>query len=246
MNGELHVFNSTDELFHAAAAKFVEAARSAVTARSRFTVALAGGGTPQTLYELLATEPYRSQVEWSKVEWFWGDERAVGPDDPESNYRMARLALLSQIDADASRVHRLRGEAEPLTAAADEYERELVRVFGTPADGPPPSFDLVLLGMGGDGHTASLFPFTAALDEQKRWVTVNDVPQLNARRLTMTYPLLNAAASVVFLVTGVGKAKVLREVLKGPHDPRRLPSQAVRPAGSLHWYVDHPAAGQLE
>jgi 6-phosphogluconolactonase len=246
MNGELHVFETTDRLFHAAAAKLVEEARSAIAARSRFTVALAGGSTPQTLYELLAVEPYRSQVAWSKVEWFWGDERAVGPDDPESNFRMARQALLSKVEADASKVHRLCGEAVPLATAAEEYQRELARVFGVPTDGPPPSFDLVLLGMGGDGHTASLFPFTAALDEQKRWVTANDVPQLNARRLTVTYPVLNAAASVVFLVTGVGKAKVLREVLQGPHDPRRLPSQAVRPAGSLHWFVDHSAASQLE
>lgn len=242
----LQVFDAADALFHAAAAKFVEAARSAVAARSRFTVALAGGSTPQSLYELLAVEPYRSQVAWSQVEWFWGDERAVGPEDPESNYRMARLALLSKVDADASKVHRLRGEAEPLASAADEYERELAGAFNTPPTPAPPSFDLVLLGMGGDGHTASLFPFTAALDERKRWVTANDVPQLNARRLTMTYPLLNAATAVVFLVTGVGKAKVLRDVLQGPHDPRRLPSQAVRPAGSLHWYVDHPAASQLE
>jgi 6-phosphogluconolactonase len=246
MNADVRIFATSDELFRAAAETFAETARAAIAARGAFTVALAGGSTPRALYERLASPPYREAVTWRNVEWFWGDERAVGPDDPQSNYRLAREALLAQVDVDPLRVHRLRGEATPLTVAAEEYERELSRVFAVAPAGPPPSVDLVLLGMGDDGHTASLFPDTAALDERRRWVAANDVPQLRTQRLTMTYPLLNAASLVVFLVTGEAKAEMLREVLQGPYDPRRLPGQAVQPAGRTIWFIDRTAASRLE
>lgn len=251
MNADVRIFAAPDaddnaELFTTAANLFAESARAAIAARGMFTVALSGGSTPRSLFERLAVAPYRDAIEWRKIRWFWGDERTVGPDDPASNYRMAREALLSKVDVDPALVFRLRGEADPPTVAADEYERDLAAVFGAKINGPPPSLDLVLLGMGDDGHTASLFPNTDALDERKRWVTANHVPQHDTWRLTMTYPMLNAAGHVLFLVAGPTKAGVLREVLQGPYDPRRLPSQAVRSAGRLTWFVDRAAASQLE
>lgn len=253
MNGTLQVFDTEAALFQGAAEKFVAAATAAIAARGRFTVALSGGSTPRGLYERLTSEPFRDQVEWPKVEWFFGDERPVGPDDPESNYRLARETLFTKLGVDEERVHRIQGESERPEAAANEYQKELARVFG--AGGAPtgageagwPSFDLVLLGMGSDGHTASLFPFTSALNVRKRWVAANDVPQLSTRRYTLTAPVINAAACVLFLVTGVGKAKVLREVLQGRREPKRLPSQLIKPnGGELLWYVDRAAASQLE
>lgn len=246
MNADVRIFTTTAELFTAAADLFAQSARAAIAARGTFTIALSGGSTPRSLFERLAAAPYRDAIAWRKIRWSWGDERTVGPDDPASNYRMAREALLSKVDVDPALVFRLRGEAVPPAVAADEYEQVLEAFCGATLGGPPPSLDLVLLGMGDDGHTASLFPHTAALDEQRRWVTANQVPQHDTWRLTMTYPVLNAAAHVVFLVAGTTKAGVLREVLQGPYDPRRLPSQAVRPAGRLTWFVDRAAASQLE
>lgn len=247
MHGELKIFETEGDLFAAAAQTFSEAVRATLVVRPRFTVALSGGSTPKALFERLAQPPFRDELPWSQIEWFWGDERAVGPDDPESNYRMAREALLAHVDVDPAKVHRMLGESEKLPQAAKAYEHELAKVLGVPESGPPPSLDLVLLGMGGDGHTASLFPLTKALGEKKRWVVANDVPQLDTRRLTFTYPMLNAAASVMFFVSGVGKAKVLRDVLTGPADVRRLPSQNVNPtSGKLVWYVDRAAANLLD
>jgi 6-phosphogluconolactonase len=247
MNHDLRVFDTEAEVFDAAAQTFADAVRAVLAVRPRFTVALSGGSTPRALFERLAQPPHRDEIAWRTIDWFWGDERAVGPDDADSNYRMARETLLSKLNIAPDRVHRLRGEAEPLARGADEYVHELAETFGVSPDGPPPSLDLVLLGMGSDGHTASLFPFTSALDERRRWVVANDVPQLNTKRLTLTYPMLNAASCVMFLVSGVGKAKVLREVLEGASDPRRLPSQAVQPThGRLVWFLDRAAAGLLE
>jgi len=247
MIGKLEQFDKDVALFHAAAEKFVALAHAAIDARGRFTLALSGGSTPKALYELLTTDAYRGRVAWENVEWFFGDERSVGPDDPESNYRMAREAILTKLNVPAERVHRIQGEHERPAEAAADYAKQLAAVFGVSASGPPPSIDLVLLGMGNDGHTASLFPFAAALQEKTRWVVANDVPQLNTRRYTLTAPVINAAACVLFLITGVGKAKVLNEVLAGEHEPERLPSQLIRPiAGELLWYVDRAAASRLE
>jgi len=246
MNGALRIFDNEAALFEAAAEKFVTFGAQAIADRGRFTVALAGGGTPKSLYERLAGDAYRDRIDWSKIEWFFGDERPVDPDDPESNYRMAFAALLGKPMIDPARVHRIVGESERPETAAAEYQKEIARVFGVAADGPPPSFDLVLLGMGSDGHTASLFPFTAALNVRKKWVSANDVPQMSTRRYTLTPLTINAAACVMFLVTGPGKAKTLRDVLNGPPEPKRLPSQMIKPAGELWWYVDRAAASQLE
>jgi len=246
MNADIRVFDADEELFRTAADVFVDAARAAIASRGTFTVALSGGSTPRSLFARLAASPYREQVEWKKIQWFWGDERTVGPDDQQSNYHMAREALLSKVDVDSAKVFRLRGEAVPPQLAADDYEQALAKSFDANVGGSPPSLDLVLLGMGDDGHTASLFPNTAALNEQRRWVVANHVPQHDTWRLTMTYPLLNAASAVLFLVGGAGKAGVLREVLQGPYDPLKLPSQAIKPAGRLTWFVDRAAASQLE
>jgi len=247
MNGALRIFDNEATLFEAAADKFTALAGQSIAERGRFTVALAGGGTPKGLYQQLADAPYRERLDWSKVEWFWGDERPVGPEDPESNYRMAFESLLGPLGVDPARVHRIIGEHERPETAAVEYQKEIAHVFGVPFDGPPPALDFVLLGMGSDGHTASLFPFTQALNVRKKWVAANDVPQMTTRRYTLTSLAINVAACVMFLVTGPGKAKTLRDVLTGPPEPKRFPSQMIKPtAGELWWYVDRGAASLLE
>lgn len=242
----LHVYATAEALSLAAADLFLAIGRQAVADTGRFTVALAGGSTPRRLYELLAENPHRAGMDWAAVEWFFGDERAVPPDHPDSNYRMARAALLDPVFAPAGRVHRMAAEGADLPAAAAGYQAVMARVFGADSEGSPPVFDLVLLGMGDDGHTASLFPYTEALRVSDAWVAANEVPQLRSRRMTLTFPLINNAANVLFLVAGSDKTGVLAEVLEGPADHDRLPSQRVVPVtGNLLWYVDDAAAGQL-
>jgi 6-phosphogluconolactonase len=180
------------------------------------------------------------------VEVFWGDERCVPPTHADSNYRMAKEALLDLVPIPAERVHRMAGESPDPAAAAAAYEAEIARVLGGSPGGAPPALDLVLLGMGADGHTASLFPGTTALGERRRWVVANHVPKLGVDRVTLTWPILNRAAHVFFLVVGADKAAVLREVLEGPPAVERLPSQGIRPeAGRLVWICDRLAAGAL-
>lgn len=240
-------FPDAEALSRAAAEEFVRLARSAIDTGGRFTVALSGGSTPRRLYQLLAAAPLREQVDWTRVEFFWGDERSVPPTHKDSNYRMAREAMLDTLDVPAGHVHRLHGESSDLDTAAQSYQAELARVFGIPPTGDPPRFDLVLLGMGPDGHTASLFPHTAALQETVRWVVPNRVPQKNTDRLTLTVPVLNAAAVVLFLIAGEDKTDRLAEVLEGPPDTARLPSQLIRPYdGQLLWFVDTAAAKKLK
>jgi 6-phosphogluconolactonase len=195
-------------------------------------------------------------VDWTAVQVFWGDERCVPPDHPDSNYRMARETLLDHVPLPAGNVHRIRGELPPTQAAA-EYERELHAFFSLPPLGaatrreaPMASFDLVLLGMGSDGHTASLYPGTLAIHETERWVTAHRVEKLDAWRITLTPPALNAAAQVTFVVSGTPcgrKAEALRQVLAGPYRPQELPAQVIRPApGRLCWLVDREAAALWE
>jgi 6-phosphogluconolactonase len=242
----LRCFADVETLSHAAAMEFAQRAMEATAAR-HFTVALSGGHTPKRLYELLAAAPYRLQVDWSRVEVFWGDERPVPADDPQSNYRMANAALLQHVPISAKQVHRMPAERPDRDVAAAEYEAEIARVFGVPAMGSPPAFDLILLGMGPDAHTASLFPETAALKEAKRWVLPNYVPKMNTYRMTFSVPLINQARCVFFLVAGADKAVPLGEVLEGPRDPERLPSQLIQPVhGPAMWFVDVAAAAQLQ
>ena len=223
-----------EELAEAAARAFVESAAEAIAERGRFAVALAGGSTPKATYEVLARD-HSEDVDWPNVHAFFGDERTVPPDHEDSNYRMAREALL-----DRGPVHRMRGELPPDEAAAS-YERELKEFFGDDF----PVFDLVMLGIGKDGHTASLFPETAALGVTDRLAVANPVPKLDTTRLTLTMPVLNAAREVRFLVAGAGKAEALAEILEGDADPREYPAKLVRPPGGPIWMVDHAAAGAL-
>ncbi len=229
-------------LARAAAEHFVALAQEAVSAHGRFAVALAGGSTPRAMYTLLATGEFASRVDWTRVHIFWGDERCVPPDHPDSNYRTARKALLDYIPVPPDQVHRIQGEIEP-ALAADAYERTLQAFF---APGQP-RFDLILLGLGEDGHTASLFPGTAAIHEPTRWVVGHYVSKLSAWRVTLTPVAINAAANVTFLVSGATKAGRLNQVLTGPYQPDVLPSQIVRPTnGRLSWLVDSAAAALLK
>jgi 6-phosphogluconolactonase len=235
-----------EEVCRVAAEELVGLGRAAIDSRGRFTVALSGGSTPRRLFELLAGTPFRERLDWTQVEFFWGDERVVPPDHPDSNFRMANEAMLRRLEIAAARIHRIPGERTDRDAAAAEYQAEIARVFGVPAAGPPPAFDLVLLGMGPDGHTASLFPHTEALKEATRWVVPNYVPKLSAYRMTLTPVILNRAACVMFLVAGADKAEPLAEVLEGPADPDRLPSQRIHAeAGRMVWLIDRAAGSKL-
>ena len=218
----------------------VASASEAIDARGRFSIALSGGKTPEALFALLAQEPYRSIIDWAKVQVFFGDERCVPPDSPQSNYGMARRTLLTKVPIPGDNVYRMRGEIDP-NEAAKEYGQMLKEKFG---DG---GLDLVLLGMGDDGHTASLFPGTQALNETKHRCVANFVPKLNTWRITLSAPFINQSKRVLILVAGKEKAQRLQEVLEGPRDPQRLPIQLIAPTnGQLVWMVDADAAGMNE
>jgi 6-phosphogluconolactonase len=233
------------ELNKIAAAKFVSLARSAIVKNGRFTVALAGGSTPKGLYELLATGKFRALLDWSRVYFFFGDERNVAPDDAESNFRMANETLLEPLKIKPENIFRWRTELENAEAIAENYEKTIKGFFDL-SENEFPRFNLILLGMGDDGHTASLFPFTEALREREKIAVANPVEKLDAIRLTLTFPAINTAASVAFLVSGENKAEVLRRVLEGESEPEKYPSQTVKPKnGSLFWLLDRQAAKNL-
>jgi 6-phosphogluconolactonase len=239
---DVHVFESPEEVARAAARRIVELAKESIDARGAFSLALSGGSTPRRIYELLAGEEFRERIDWPNVHVFFGDERTVAPDHADSNYRMANETLLSRVPIPAENLHRIEGVGDAAANASD-YESEMRGFFG---DAEWPRLDLVMLGMGDDGHTASLFPGTKALEEQRAWVVANWVEKFNTWRITLSAPALNAARHVLFLVTGAGKAERLREVLQGEHDPARLPSQLIQPQdGSLEWYVDRDGAARL-
>ncbi len=246
---EVRIVENTERLAWEAAEEFVRQAGEGVEHRGAFTVALAGGSTPRVLYALLAGEggaPFRAQLPWERIHVFWGDERHVPPEHPDSNYRMAREAMLSRVPIPPENVHRIMSENPDAGKAADEYADELRRFFHVPIDRFP-QFDLVLLGMGVDGHTASLFPGTVAVHEQKRLVATPWVEKFRAYRITLTPPVLNNAACILFLVSGEDKANALQAVLEGEYRPERLPAQIIRPtAGRLLWIVDRPAARLLQ
>ncbi len=236
------VVKDTAALARAAGELFVKLAAQTAGGRRPFHVLLAGGTTPKAVYALLASATYRSRVDWERVVFFFGDERAVPPDHPESNYRMANEVLFRPLGVAESSVHRMKAEADDLDAAAGAYEDELRACFGT-----FPRFGLVLLGMGSDGHTASLFPGSPVLKEQARWVApVLDAPKPPPRRLTVTLPVLNAGQQVVFMVTGHDKAPALREVLEGTASPEKYPAKCIQPGPErLLWLVDEAAAAEL-
>lgn len=236
----VEIFDDLENLSRAAAGLFVTAAKNAIEANGRFTVALAGGSTPRQTYELLTEPTFRDQIRWEAVHVFWGDERCVPPNDPRSNARMARLALLHHVPVPVEQVHPIRSMDDPRESAAD-YAAVLHRTF----DPASPRFDLVILGMGEDGHTASLFPGTPALDETESWVAA--VLSKAPPRVTLTLPVLNAAGIVAFLVSGDNKANALQRVIEGVSTMEPLPAARVVPGdGSIRWFVDRSAAAKLK
>jgi len=243
-NREIIVCRDSDELSRRAAAQFVSLADDAIARSGRFAVALSGGSTPRALYSLLASPEYRERVDWPNVHLFWGDERCVPPDHPESNFRMVREALLSKIQISPGNIHRMTGEIEPGRAAA-LYEEELKQFFGL-ARGGLPRFELIFLGLGEDGHTASLFPESAALKESTHLAATAYVEKLQAHRLTLTLPTINAAAQVTFLVSGQSKSTVVKEILGPDSHPGNYPAAKVSPFdGRLTWLITADAAGGL-
>ncbi len=243
---ELVVVPDPTRLARVAVERFTKIAEEAVARSRRFTVALAGGSTPRGLYSLLATEPYRSRLPWQEIHVFWGDERCVPPEHVESNYGTAYETWLRHLSIPLEQIHRMRGEDPDRDRAAAEYEQMLRDVFGLTA-GVLPRFDLILLGMGPDGHTASLFPGSPVLREGRHLVVAPYVERLGGYRLTLTLPVLNAAAAILFLVSGHDKAPMLRRVLTGAGGNDPLPAQLISPRhGTVTWLVDSAAASLLE
>lgn len=240
---DILTFSDTEKLTYAAADYIAKVAQEAIASCGRFTIALSGGTTPKKLYGLLATEPYRSQIDWAKVEIFWSDERCVPPDDAESNYHLAQEVMLSKLPLSASQIHRMPADAADRDSAAEKYTQEMQRVFGETL----PHFDLLQLGMGPEGHTASLFPHQPSLHEQQRLIMPVTVPKPPPPRLTFTPPLLNAARHILFLVTGGEKADAIQAVLEGNHQPDKYPAQIVQPTqGEVTWMLDTAAATKLK
>jgi 6-phosphogluconolactonase len=243
---EILVYPEAKAFYRAVADEFLRLGRVSIAQQDRFTVALAGGSTPRASYTLLAEDERAGQagLAWDKVEIFFGDERAVPPDHPDSNFRMAQEVLLSRVPLRPESVHRIQAEADPTEAAA-RYEEELSRVFKADRD-QVPRFDLILLGMGPDGHTASLFPGSVALQETKRLISANWVEKFKSHRITFTFPLLNAAATALFAVSGADKAAMVQQVLRGDSAGPIYPAERVRPStGRLVWMLDEAAASAL-
>ncbi len=236
-------YPDTDTLSRDAAQYIVRLANESIISHGRFTLALSGGTTPKKLYGLLGDEPYRSQIDWTKVDIFWSDERCVPADSEDSNYLLAQQVLLSKIPIAASQIHRMPADRADRDAASAAYTDEMRRVFATDNI---PNFDLIQLGMGPEGHTASLFPHQPSLHEQQRLVMPVIVPKPPPPRLTFTPPILNAARNVLFLVTGSEKADAIQAVLEGAYNPDEYPAQIVRPTnGEVVWMLDQGAASKL-
>jgi 6-phosphogluconolactonase len=236
----IQVFTTNEALADAVARHVAKCAEESIAATGRFILALSGGSTPEAAYQRLTTDDRRVATDWRLIHILWGDERCVPPDDPRSNYRMAKETLLDRVPIPAEHIHRIRGEDDPERAASD-YERELRRLL------PDGEIDLVLLGLGEDGHTASLFPGQPAVQETERWVRAVPAPDGKLWRVTLTPGILNRAKNVTFVVSGVNKAETLQRVLEQPFTPDALPAQAIRQAqGRLTWMVDQAAAGRVK
>jgi 6-phosphogluconolactonase len=239
---ELHVYKNPDELSHAVAKWIADIIAATLKHQDRFTIALSGGSTPKALHKILAASPYQEQIDWSKLHIFWGDERAVPFDDDRNNAKMAYDTLLNFVPVPPYHIHVMRTDIPPAESAL-EYEKILHFYF----DNTPLSFDLVLLGMGDDGHTLSLFPGTAAVHEEKAWTIAYFLKAQDMYRITLTKTIVNRAARIAFLTTGDKKAHALQEVLHGAYNPDLYPSQEIKPAkGELHWFVDEAAAADLK
>lgn len=243
---EFRIAGDLHEWAQDAAAFILSVGEQAIKSQGRFIIALSGGSTPKTLYQFLATPEWKTRLDWSRIFFLFGDERCVPPDHPESNFKMAQTALFQPLNIHPHHICRMKGEHEDPTAAAQEYEETIRRLTKSPSS-KVPLIDLVLLGLGDDGHTASLFPGTAALQEQNRSVTVGHAPTGIRTRLTLTLGVLNHAAVVLFLVTGSGKAEIVRRVIESDSEPdRSLPAAKISPeSGRLVWMLDQAAAQQL-
>jgi 6-phosphogluconolactonase len=242
---DIRTYPDPAALMDAAAAEFLAIAAEAIAGRGRCLVALSGGSTPRGMYERIAARG-RETLDWSRVEFLWSDERTVPPTHPDSNYRMTRESLLAPLGTPDDQIHRMRGEADDLEGAAREYETTLATLTGVQPGHGVPQLDLVLLGLGTDGHTASLFADTVALDVRDRWVVRNYVARFTTSRLTLTFPVILAAREIRVLVAGADKAPALAGVLTGPWDPDRLPAQRLAHAsGHVVWLADRDAAGTL-
>ena len=241
MSRRFIVLPTPEAVAAAAADRLIASARNAIRRRGRFRVALSGGSTPRGVYALLAAPPRADAVDWSRVEFFWGDERACPPDDPDSNFGLARALLLDRLKGIRPRaVHRMPADADDRDRAATRYQAEIARAFELPADASrPPGLDLVWLGMGRDGHTASLFPGSSALSERRRWVVATQAPPPSGWRMSFTLPLINAARAVMFVAVGADKSAALSSIRSGTSD---LPAAHVRARSTL-WLVDAAAAG---
>ena len=245
-NPDIIICDDKESLYREAATRFADLASKAIAERGRFMVALSGGSTPKALFELLATDAWRGKVDWSRTHLFWGDERYVPKDHKDSNYRMTEEALLSKVDVPAGNVHRVPTEAGTPEEVAAIYERTLREQFGL-SEGEALRFDLIHLGLGDDGHTASMFPGTTAMHEAERLVVAVWVEKFSSNRITCTPVVLNNAAEVEFLVAGASKKDVVPQVIRGAYEPDRLPSQTVKPhSGALRWILDREAAAGLE
>jgi len=245
---EIRIAKDTLEQSFIAAEEFAERALESVERSGSFRVVLAGGTTPRLLYTLLSdpTEPFAGRIPWGSCHFFWGDERHVPPEDPESNYRMAKETLLSRVPVPTGNVHRVQAENPDASGAASDYDAK-VREFFHLQGGERPGFDLILLGLGTDGHTASLFPGTSIIREKRRLVSAEWIKKLHSHRISMTPPALNHAARVIFLACGSGKAEVVRDVISGTFQPDILPAQVVQPEnGTLLWLLDKSAAERLQ
>ncbi|MEO6589114.1 MAG: 6-phosphogluconolactonase [Pyrinomonadaceae bacterium] len=241
----IKIFPDIKQLNFFAAGKFIEIAKDAIKVRGKFSVALAGGSTPESLYQLLSSEEFKYEIDWSKVFFFFGDERNVPSDDAESNYRMANENLFAPLKISDENIFRWQIELNDPEKIVEDYE-VLLKMFFALFEDELPKFDLILLGMGEDGHTASLFPFTEALKEREKIVVVNWVEKLNTNRLTFTYPTINNASNVIFLVSGESKAEALKEILEGEYQPEKYPAQAVKlNGGNLFWLIERQAARLL-
>jgi 6-phosphogluconolactonase len=243
---EVHILPDGPAIANRCAQKFVEIAAAAVKEKGSFDVALAGGSTPKTLYGLLVNDPaLRARVPWDKMHLFFGDERHVGPSDPQSNFSMAQETMISKSPLKPEQVTRIKGECPEAEDAAKEYERDL-RAYFKLSDGQFPRFDLVLLGMGSEGHTLSIFPGTKAVRENRRIAVHNWVGKVLMDRITLTAPAVNNARNVIFMVTGADKAPALTAVLERFYEPDQLPAQLIQPAnGNLLWLVDTGAGSML-
>lgn len=235
------IYENVDALGSAVAELFLKKACLAVAERGRFTVSLAGGQTPQRIYEMLAKPPYSHQIPWEGIHIYWGDERYVPADDIRSNQLMARKAFLDHVPIPQQQIHPIVCNSTPEQAAKD-YEEVIASTFSE----EEPQFDFIFLGLGSDGHTASLFPNTSVLQEKKHWTGHVYLPELDSHRVTLTAPLINQARTLAFLVTGDSKAQIVCEVLEGPQDHLRLPSQMITPKnGELFWFLDQGASKLL-